>query len=90
MKRPETVGTTVYCKRCSSEMHSAHASASIHAIRVLVNRDLSNAIGEPAWLSGPLCEACLAAWSAMIHRRQPGPLKKWAEYFKEAQDEHDR
>jgi len=85
-----TVETTVYCKRCSTEMSSAIASSSIEAIRVLVIRDVPDAVGELDWQSGPLCRNCLSASSSMIHRGQSAPLKKWGDYFKEAQGDQHR
>ena len=59
----------VSCKRCSIEMGEINAALSGGAIQVLIRREKSRGlvVGDQAWRDGPLCERCLAAWSALIH-----------------------
>ena len=57
------------CKRCSVAMGEMSATLSADAIQVLVQREksLERVAGKAEWRDGPLCDRCLAAWSALIH-----------------------
>jgi hypothetical protein len=60
------------CKRCDAAMEGTTARLSLQAIEVLGKREesLGQSTGEPQWREGPLCDRCLAAWSALIGREE--------------------
>ena len=59
----------VECKRCFATMREVTGILSTGAIQVLVKRERppQQIVGETEWRDGPLCNTCLAAWSALIH-----------------------
>ena len=59
----------VACKRCSAKMRKLTAVLSAGAIQVLVSgeKSIGLIVSHQDWRDGPLCNTCLAAWSALIH-----------------------
>ena len=59
----------IICNRCPAAMSEIGAALSADAIQLLVKREesLGQVVSEPEWRDGPLCDRCLAAWSALIH-----------------------
>lgn len=57
----------IQCKVCKREMHESSRATSKRAIAVLESREgTRESVVARVWHEGPLCDRCLAAWSAEI------------------------
>lgn len=58
---------TVPCRNCESQLPVFMVAAAQQAIRVLIRREGEvDRVSKPDWRKGPMCDKCLARWSASL------------------------